>query len=122
MVAVQGQYHLAVAARLELVAAGIAAADVLMVVYLAVDGEHLFLVWREERLLARLGVYDAEALMAQYGRAAGVYAAPVGAAVTDFLAHAQSLLAQLRSLLLNVEDRYYSTHISFVFCKKRQKE
>ena len=108
--AVESQHHLAVAARLELVAPCKAAAKVLMVVYLAIHGQHLLAVGRKEWLAARLRVDDAQPLVGQYGTATHVYAAPVGAAVAYFLTHQQGLLAQLRRWFAYSKYCCYSTH------------
>ena len=54
--AVQGQDYLAVATRLEIVLTGIAATYLLMVVNLAVNGKHLFVVGREQGLTTRLWI------------------------------------------------------------------
>ena len=108
--AVQRQYHFAVAARLELIFTDIATTDLLMVVYFAVDRQHLLAVGREERLPSALGIDDAQSLVCQDGTAATVDARPVRSAVTQFLAHAQRLLAQLWRLTPDSEDRYDSTH------------
>ena len=117
-VAVEGKDHLAVATRLKLILAGIAATNVLMVIDLTIDRQYLLLVRREQRLLARLRVDDRQSLMTQDCRPTSVDAAPIGTTMTNFLTHAQSLLTQLRCLFLNVENRYYSTHISFLFNEK----
>ena len=65
--AVECQYHLAVAACLEDIAPLKLATDVLMVVNLAIDGQYLLVAGTEEGLSARLGVDDRQALMRQYG-------------------------------------------------------
>ena len=54
--AIQCQDNLAVAARLEIVLTGIAATYLLMVVNLAVNGKHLFVVGREQGLTTRLWI------------------------------------------------------------------
>ena len=50
--AIEGKDDLTVAARLELILSGITAANLLMVIYLAVDSQHLLPVGREQRLSA----------------------------------------------------------------------
>ena len=112
LVAPQRQYHLTVAACHEGVAPGVAAANVAVVVNLAVDGQRHLSVGAHQRLPSRLGVDDGQPFMCQYGRPAAVYAAPVGSAVTYLPAHLQGLLPQFRRLLADVENCYYSTHIA----------
>ena len=87
LLAIQCQYNLAVAARLKLIFPLEAFSDVLMVIYLAVYGQHLFLIGGEEGLTSRLGVDNAQSFMAQDGRSTCIDAAPVGSAVTNFLTH-----------------------------------
>ena len=111
MGAIECQYHLAVAARLVFIFAGSLLSDLLVIINLSVDGQHLFAVGAVERLLAALRVHDAQSLMAQDGMRAAVYTAPVWSAMTDFLTHAQSLLAQLAALFFYIKDTYYSTHM-----------
>ena len=48
--AIQGEYDLTVRTRLELVLSGIATANLLMVINLAIDGQHLLTVGREQGL------------------------------------------------------------------------
>ena len=103
-VAIERKDDFAVAARLEVVTSGILAANLLMIVNLAVDGQHHLPVGREQRLSAALRVDDRETFVSKDGRAATINAAPVRTTVPDFLAHAQSLLAKLVRLLLDVED------------------
>ena len=111
---VQGEDDLTVGTRLILIFLG-RGADVLMVVDLTIDGEHLLLVGGEEGLTAALGVNDGQTLVAQDGRGAGIDAAPVGTAVTYLLTHAERFLTQLRRLLLNIEYSNYSTHNLFLY-------
>ena len=111
LLAIERQDDLAIAARAELIVVGQTAADVLMVVDLAVDGQHLTAVGREEGLAARLGIDDAQALVGQDGGGAAIDAAPVRPAVTDFLTHTQSLLTQRLRRLLNVQQSYDATHV-----------
>jgi hypothetical protein len=47
---IQGENHLTVAARLEVILSGKLPSDVLMVIYLPIDGKNLFPVRREQRL------------------------------------------------------------------------
>ena len=100
---VQGEDDLTVGPGLELVVLELRT-DVLVVVYLAVDSQHLLLVGREQRLPSALRVYDAKALMGKYCGAADVYAAPVRTAVADLLAHPQGFLPELRGLFLDIQD------------------
>ena len=88
LVAIEGEDDLAVATRLEVILAGILLADVLMVIYLAIHGQHLLMVRRIQRLTARLRVDNAQSLVSQDGRAAAIDATPVRSAVTDLLTHA----------------------------------
>ena len=104
LVAIERQDDFAVAARLEVISAGIPPPDLLMIVYLAVDGQDHLPVGREERLPAALGVHDGEALVGQDGRGALVYPAPVGAPVTYLPAHAQHSFPQPGHRLPDVED------------------
>ena len=67
LVAIEGQYHLTVGTRLELILPRIAATDFLMVIDLAIHGKHQFLIRREEGLSTRLRVHDTQALMRQDG-------------------------------------------------------
>ncbi len=58
LVTIEGEYHLAVAACLKLIAVGVAAAQVPVVVNLTVDSQHLLAVGTEQRLPTRLRVND----------------------------------------------------------------
>ena len=87
LLAIQCQYNLAVATRLKLIFPLEAFSDVLMVIYLAVYGQHLFLVGGEERLTSRLGVDNAQSFMAQDGRSTCIDTTPVGSTVPYFLTH-----------------------------------
>ena len=110
LVAVECQYHLAVATRLKLVLTRIPLPDFAVVVNLAIDGKHLLAVGRVEGLASALGVDNREALMGQDGRASAIDAAPVGAPVTNLLGHGQGFLTPLGRLALNIEYGCYSTH------------
>ena len=110
MSAVKGQDDLAVAACLVLIVGCRSLADGLVIVDFPIDGKHLPAVGTIERLLAALRIHDAQTLVAQDGMPSAVDAAPVRTAVTNLLAHAQSLVAQLGGLLLDVKYTYYSTH------------
>ena len=83
----------------------------LMVVYFAVHRQHLLAVGGIKRLTARLGVDDAQTLVGKNGRPSAVDAAPVGTTMTDFLTHSQGLLTEFGTLLTDVEEGDYSTHI-----------
>ena len=108
--AIESQDDLAVAARLEFVLSLVATANVLMVVDFAIDGQHLTALSRLLRggtiqgLSARLGVYDAQSLVGQDGRAATIDATPVWAAMTYFLTHSQCFLTQFLRLFLYIQD------------------
>ena len=52
LLTIEGQDDLAVRACLELVLTSIATTNLLVVIYLSIDSQHLFVVWREERLSA----------------------------------------------------------------------
>ena len=114
-VAIQGENHLAVAARLKLIGVSIAFAYFLMIVNFSVDCQHLFHVRAEERLFSRFGVNDRQSFVGKNGSASAIDAAPVWSTVTNFTAHSQCFLSEFSCLLLNVEDRYDSTHIVFFF-------
>ena len=86
-----------------------------MIINLTVHGKHLFLIWCKQRLATTFWVYNAQTLMCQDSRTTTIDAAPVGSAMADLLAHTKRLLSQFRSLLLNIEDRYDSTHNIFSF-------
>ena len=75
-----------------------------MIVNLTIDGEHLLLVGREQRLTTALRIYNTKTLMRQYCCPADLYTTPVRSAVTDFLTHPQGFLPELRCLFLNVQD------------------
>ena len=111
LLAIKRQDDLAVAARAELIVVGQTASDVLMVVDLAVDGQHLTAVGRKEGLSAGLRIDDAQALVGQDGGGAAIDAAPVRSAVTYFLTHTQSLLTQGLRRLLHIQQCNDSTHI-----------
>ena len=111
LLAIEGEDNLTVGARLELVLAGIAATNLLMVVYLTIDGEDLFLIRTIERLTTTLGVHNAQSLVGENGTATTVYSTPVRSAVADFLTHLQRLITQRMRLLLNIQYSYDSTHI-----------
>ena len=81
-----------------------------MIVYLAVYGQYLLTVGREERLAPRLRIYDRQPLMGQDGRPASIDAAPVGTTVTNLLTHTQGLLTPFGRLLAKIENTYNSTH------------
>ncbi len=115
LVAVKRKDHLTVATCLKIITSLISCPDLLMVIYLAVDGQHLFAIRREQRLVSTLGIDDAQTLMRQYGTARTMYAAPVWTTVAYLLTHAESLGAQLRRLFFYVEYCYNSAHISFFF-------
>ena len=115
LVAVKRKDHLTVATCLKIITPLISCPDLLMVIYLAVDGQHLFAIRREQRLTSTLGIDDAQTLMRQYGTARTMYAAPVWTTVAYLLTHAESLGAQLRRLFFYVEYCYNSAHISFSF-------
>ena len=66
-VAIERKDDLAVAARLEVILAGILAANLLVIVNLAVDGQHLLPVGREKRLPAAFGIDDGEPFMGKDG-------------------------------------------------------
>ena len=110
LVAVEREDDLAVAAGLEFILPGVAAADLLVVVYLAVHRQHLLPVRGNQRLAARLRVHDAQALVGQHGAAAAPDAAPVRSAMADLAAHLQGLATQGVGLLGDVEYSDYSTH------------
>ena len=92
--AVERQDHLAVRACLEIVFAGQLGADLLMVVYLAVHGQHLFPVAAEQGLTARLGVDDRKPLVRKDRPLAAVDTRPVVAPVPYLLRHFQYLPTQ----------------------------
>ena len=73
--------------RLEIVLPGIAAANLLMVVDFAVDGQYLTAVGRVQGLSSAFGVDDAQSFVSEYGRATTIYTTPVWSAVTDLLTH-----------------------------------
>ena len=110
LVAVQGENDLTIAARTEIIFPGVAAADLLMVVDLAVHCQHLLPVRGEERLSAGLRVHDAQALVGHDGAPAAPDAAPVRPPVPKFAAHPESLPAHGVGLFANVENAGYSTH------------
>ena len=110
LVAIQRQDDLAVAAGLEFILPGIAATDVLMVIDLAVDGQHLLSVRSEKRLSARLRIHDAQPLVRQHGAPAAPDATPVRTPVPDLPAHLQGLAPQRLRLFPNIENTDYSTH------------
>ena len=114
-VAVEGKDNLTVRARLELIASLIPLANLAMIVYLTVYGKHKLTVWREERLLTRLRIDDAESLMCKDRRTSNVDSAPVWSAMTDLLRHLQCFLTEFRRLFLNVQNTCYSTHNILVF-------
>ena len=58
---------LTVATGLELVLVGILAPDGLMIIYLTIDGQHLFFVGTEKRLFARFGIDNGKSFMRQDG-------------------------------------------------------
>ncbi len=81
-----------------------------MVVYLPVDSKHHTSVGVIQPLITRLGVDNTQSLVSKNSRAAAEYTAPVGPAMSDFFAHAEDFLPELRRLLLYVEYSYYATH------------
>ena len=66
-VVIERKDDFAVAARLEVVTSGILATNLLMIVNLAVDGQHHLPVGREQRLTTALGVDDREAFVGKDG-------------------------------------------------------
>ena len=62
---VEGKDNLTIGTGLELIVLELVS-DVLMIVNLTIDGEHLLLVGREQRLTTALRVYNTKTLMRQY--------------------------------------------------------
>ena len=77
-----------------LIFSGQLGADLLMVVYLAVHGQHLFPVAAEQGLTARLRVDDRKPLVRKDRPLAAVDTRPVGAPVPYLLRHFQYLPTQ----------------------------
>ena len=66
-VAIQGEDDLTIATGLEVLLVCVLSSDVLMVVYFAIDCQHLRFVGREKGLLTALRIYDAETFVCQDG-------------------------------------------------------
>ena len=109
-VTVESQDDLAVTACPELIFPGIAPAELLMVVDLAVHGQNQLSVRRNQGLSTRLRIHDTQAFVAQHGAASAPYTAPVRSAVTELATHLQGLPAQGVRLLPDIENTDYSTH------------
>jgi hypothetical protein len=110
---VEVEQHLAVRARLELVGSPEPSAQVLVVVDLAVDRQHVARERIDERLRAVLDVHDREPLMGEDGPVARPDAAPVGPAVPQLPARRERLppeLAQVGPRRVDVENGRYSAH------------
>ena len=112
---IERKNHLAVGTGLILVFAGKTGTDILMIINLTVYSKHLFLIWCKQRLATTFRVNNAQTLMCQDCRTTTVDSAPVWSAMANLLTHTKRLLSQFRSLLLNIEDRYDSTHNIFSF-------
>ena len=84
---VERQNDLAVGTRLKLISSSKLATDILMVVYLAIDGEHLLAIGREQWLTTREGIYDSQSLMCQNGISITIDSAPIGTAVSYLSRH-----------------------------------
>ena len=81
-----------------------------MVVYLTVDGQDLFAVWREQWLTAALWVDNTQSLVSEDGCTTTIDTTPVWSAMADLLTQTQCLLSQFLRLLLYMKDCYNSTH------------
>ena len=112
---IERKNHLTIGTRLILVFTGKAGTDILMIINLTVYGKHLFLIGCKQRLATTFWVNNAQTLMCQDSRTTTVDSAPVWSTMANLLTHTKCLLSQFRSLLLNIEDRYDSTHNIFSF-------
>ena len=102
LLTIESEDNLTVRTRLKLVLSGKAAADLLMVIDLAVHSQNLLTVWAVKRLAARLRVDDAQSLVGEDGRATTIDTTPVRSAVTDLLTHLQCFITQSMRLLLDI--------------------
>jgi hypothetical protein len=107
---IQGEDDLTIATRLKLILTSIATTNLLVVIDLAIDSQHLFAVWREQRLSTTLWVHDTQSLMGKDGRPTTIDTTPVRSAMADLLTHLQRFVTQSLCLLLYIQYCYDSTH------------
>ena len=67
LLTIEGEDHLTVGARLELILTCIATTDLLMVVDLAIHCQHLLAIGREQRLSPTLRIDDTQSLVGEDG-------------------------------------------------------
>ena len=114
-VAIQGQDHLTITSRLEMIASFIPLADVTVIIDLAVDRQNLPAVHRIKRLASALGINDRKTFVSQNRRTSTINSTPVRTTMTNLARHRQSFVSPLGSLFPDIEYTHNSTHIDFYF-------